>query len=72
MSPEKISLKLKTFAHKEFSSDEFSSVKNIRDKIDKKIDLFNRGFNYKVVEIDNKFPEYLQKNMKKYKNFISD
>ena len=72
MSPEQISLKLKTYAHNEYSSNEFSSIENIKDKIDKKIDLFNRGYNYKVVSIDNTFPEYLQKNINKFKNFISN
>ena len=46
MSPEKISLKLKTFAHTEFSSDTFSNVEIIKKKIQKKVDLFNRGHNY--------------------------
>ena len=39
MSPKDISLKLKTFAHKEFSGEEFSSEEIIKDKIEKKIDL---------------------------------
>ena len=71
MSPEQISLKLKTFAHTEFNSKEFYSVENIRNKIDKKIDLFNRGHNYRVVEIDDRFPEYLQKNKEKYRSYIT-
>ena len=71
MSPEKISLKLKTFAHTEFNSKEFYSVENIRNKIDKKIDLFNRGHNYRADEIDDRFPEYLQKNKEKYKSYIT-
>ena len=32
MSPREISLKLKTFAHSEFSSDKFSSIENIKKK----------------------------------------
>ncbi len=71
MSPEQISLKLKTFAHTEFNSKEFYSVENIRNKINKKIDLFNRGHNYRVIEIDDRFPEYLQKNREKYKSYIT-
>ena len=59
MSPEKISLKLKTFAHTEFSSKEFSSVDIIKDKINKQIDLFNRGHNYKQRTLDNTFHSYL-------------
>ena len=38
MSPENISLKLKTFAHSEYSNDVYSSVKVIEEKIRKKID----------------------------------
>ena len=70
MSPEKISLKLKTFAHTEFSSKEFSSVDIIKDKINKKIDLFDRGHNYKQRTLDNTFPEYLIKNIHLYKEWI--
>ena len=37
MSPEQISLKLKTFAHTEFNSKEFYSVENIRNREKTKI-----------------------------------
>ena len=72
MSPENISLKLKTFAHKEYSSDKFSSVENIKEKKKKKIDLFGRGYSYKAIKIDNRFPKYLRENLDKYKKFIID
>ena len=70
LSPEEISLKLKTFAHTEFSSEEFSSIKIIKEKIKKNIDLFNRNHTYKIVEIDNTFPKYLLENLNKYEKFI--
>ena len=70
LSPKKISLKLKTFAHSEFSGEEFSNVETIQNKIDKKIDLFNRGHNYKVIKFDEKFPKYLLKNINQYKDWI--
>jgi beta-1,4-mannosyl-glycoprotein beta-1,4-N-acetylglucosaminyltransferase len=72
MSPENISLKLKTFAHKEYSSDKFSSVENIKEKINKRIDLFGRGYSYEAIEIDNRFPKYLRENLNKFKKFIID
>ena len=40
MEPELISLKLKTFAHSEFSKKKFSDVDIIKSKIDRKIALF--------------------------------
>ena len=72
MSPEKISKKLKTFAHKEFSSEEFSSVETIRNKINAKVDLFNRNEKYEVVRIDEGFPKYLLDNLLKFKDYIAN
>ena len=71
MSPEKISKKLKTFAHNEFSSEEFSSVETIRNKINAKVDLFNRNEKYEVVRIDESFPKYLLDNLLKFKDYIA-
>ena len=72
MQPELISKKLKTFAHNEFSGDQFSSTEIIKKKIEKKVDLFNRGHKYSYVKIDDTFPKYLIKNLEKYKDFILD
>ena len=70
LSAEEISVKLKTFAHSEFSTKEYSDVDLIKKKIDKKIDLFNRGHNYSAKSLDESFPEYLKKNREKYVNWI--
>ena len=72
MSPEMISKKLKTFAHNEFSSEEFSSVETIRNKINAKVDLFNRNEKYEVVRIDESFPKYLLDNLLKFKDYIAN
>jgi hypothetical protein len=52
-----ISIKLKTFAHTEFSKPEFSDTKVIKEKIDKKIDLYNRGWTFKKVNLNKTFPK---------------
>ena len=70
LSAVEISKKLKTFAHTEFSSKEFSSVDIISKKIKEKQDLFNRGHLYEFVKIDKSFPDYLLQNLDRYKNFI--
>ncbi len=72
MSPENISIKLKTFAHTEFADNKYSSINVIKNKIEKRIDLFERGHTYEKVSLDEKFPKYLTQNKKKYKNFIID
>ena len=70
MSPEEISVKLKTFAHSEFSSPKFSDVNIIRNKIRDKVDLFNRGHKYLKVDIDNTFPEHITLNKNYYQKWI--
>ena len=70
MEPDEISLKLKTFAHTEFSDNKYSNINIIKSKIDKKVDLFNRGHQYKKVMLDRTFPKYLHDNYQLYKKFI--
>ena len=70
LSPEEIALKLKTFAHSEFSDQKFSSIKVIEDKIEKKIDLFERGHKYLKVEIDSTYPKEIRENKIQFKEFI--
>ncbi len=70
MSPEQISLKLRTFAHSEFSEKKFSDTSIIKSKIENKVDLFERGHKYKKIILDQTFPKYLIKNHEKYKEYI--
>ena len=70
LTPKEISLKLKTFAHSEFASNEFSSEKKIEEKINKKVDLYNRDHKYEVVEVDSSYPKYFLENLEKYRKFI--
>lgn len=69
-STEIISKKLKTFPHHKYSSDRFSNIENIKLKIQKMEDLFERGHKYKKVEIDNSYPAFLFKNLDKFKDYI--
>ncbi len=65
-----ISIKLKTFAHEEFNKEKFTDVKIIQEKIDKQIDLFGRGNQYKKVDLDKSFPDYIVNNKEIFKDFI--
>ena len=69
LSPKEISLKLKSFAHTEFSHDRFSNLRVIKYKIKKKSDLFERGHTYKKIKL-KAFPKILLKEIKKYKKFL--
>ena len=70
LSPEEISVKLKSFAHTEFSVDKYSSPEMIREKIDRKTDLFERDHQYKKVDLDNTFPEFVLENTNELDKFI--
>ena len=63
-------MKLKTFAHTEFTDDNFSSPEIIKDKVNQQIDLFNRGHKYQKVNMDNNFPKYILQNREKYREWI--
>ena len=69
-SPSEISKKIKSFSHGEFNIDDFTNDNVIAEKIKMKKDIFSRGFTYRKVEIDKSFPEYILKNLDKYKNWI--
>jgi beta-1,4-mannosyl-glycoprotein beta-1,4-N-acetylglucosaminyltransferase len=62
LKPEDIYMKLKSFAHREFQSDEYSNIDVIKKNIDEKKDLFKRNRFYKKVDLDKSFPEFIIKN----------
>ena len=70
MSPKNISLKLRSFAHSEFSSPTFSNIRVIENKIINQIDLFGRGHKYVKVNLDNSFPKYIINNKNLYNDWI--
>ena len=70
MSPKNISLKLKSFAHTEFSNPTFSNIRVIENKIINQIDLFGRGHKYVKVNLDNSFPKYIINNKNLYNDWI--
>ena len=69
-TPENISKKIKSFAHGEFNKSNITDEDNIRLKIKKGQDIFERGFNLKKVEVDSSFPRYILENREKLKKWI--
>ena len=70
-SAENISKKIKSFAHGEFNKEHLSDEVKIKDRIEKGEDVFERGFKIKKVDIDDTFPDYIQKNQNMLKNWIA-
>ena len=69
-SPENIAEKIKSFSHGEFNTKENTDLDIIYRKIKDNVDIFNRGFNLKKIELDKSFPEYILKNKEYLKDWI--
>ena len=71
-TPEELSIKLKTFAHKEFENEAFSNTEIIRKKISLKTDLYNKNQFFRKEELNHEFPEYILRNKDKLSEFIEE
>jgi beta-1,4-mannosyl-glycoprotein beta-1,4-N-acetylglucosaminyltransferase len=69
-SPKELSIKLKTFVHKEFSVSKFSNMRVIKNKIREKRDVYNKNQLFYKVELNKSFPKYILDNKKKFKRYI--
>ena len=70
LNPREISIKLKTFAHTEFSSKSYSDVDKIKKNISQMKDLFQKNLYYKKVKLDNSFPSFILNNKKNLREWI--
>ena len=68
--PVTIQKKINSYAHQEFNTSDFKDIKNIKERIENKVDLFDRKISYDVVELDNSFPDYILKNKNKFKEWL--
>ena len=67
---ESIKSKIISYSHQEYNTEEFTNIDNIEKQILKGEDLFKRNIKYKVVNLDNTFPNYIFKNKEKFKNWL--
>ena len=70
MTPQEIQQKIKSFAHSEFNTNNFTSLDKITDSIEKRIDIFDRKMNYQKIGFDNSFPNYILNNKNRFKDWI--
>ena len=69
-SPEKISSKISDFSHTEFDTNEFTSIDLVKKRMKQLSDPFDRDFHFKIVNIDESYPEYIVENQGKYRHII--
>ena len=68
--PEDIALKIKSFSHGEFNIKELTDQKKIESRILNNKDIFDRGYKFKKIQIDENFPKYIIDNKKKFNHWI--
>ncbi len=69
-NPESIKKKIISYSHQEYNTKKFTNIELIKNKISSGKDLFDRKINYKKIDIDNTFPDYIVKNREMFKNWI--
>jgi hypothetical protein len=68
-TPQGIINKLNSFAHTEFNKKEFNNKNYISNIIKNRINFLDNE-TLKIVNINNSFPNYINKNLKKFSNWI--
>ena len=69
-SPKNLLKKISSFSHGERNKPEFANEKNIEEKIKMHQNIFDLGFVYKKINIDDTFPKYIIDNKEKLKEWI--
>jgi len=69
--PNSIKNKIISYSHQEFNKEEFVNIKNIENKISQGKDLFDRKISYKIVPVDESYPEYVYKNIDIFKDWTA-
>ena len=70
MTSSEIKKKISSYAHSEFNNEKYKNLDKIEYSIANKVDLFDRSINYKQVEFNQTFPDYIYKNKDKFKDWI--
>lgn len=65
---EVVEKKIRSYAHQEYNND--FVINDIHRNMNENKDIFGRGFELKVVDIDNNFPEYIVQNQDKLSHLI--
>ena len=69
-NPQDIALKIRSYSHGEFNTNQITNEENIKQKIKDNKDIFDRGFRLEQIKIDGSFPDYINENQNLLKDWI--
>jgi hypothetical protein len=61
---------MKAYGHGELNTKKFTDTNFIKERINNSLDVFTDN-KLKKVDIDETYPEYMQKNVEKFKKFLA-
>ena len=47
-----------------------TNLENIKKRVDLGVDIFERPYQYKRIDLDDRFPKYILENKSKFKDWI--
>jgi len=68
--PKDIVKKITVYSHQEFNREDIVNEKKIEERIKNKVDIFERNFTYKKIDMDQSYPDYILKNLNKFEDWI--
>ncbi len=68
--PGSIKNKIISYSHQEYNTKEFTNINLIKEKISSGKDLFKRNIQYKRIDLDNTFPDYIINNKLMFRDWI--
>ena len=69
-NPSDIAKKIMSYSHGEFNKNEITDERKIQTKIANNQDIFDRGFDLKKINIDDRYPEFIKNNINLLKQWI--
>jgi beta-1,4-mannosyl-glycoprotein beta-1,4-N-acetylglucosaminyltransferase len=70
-TPERIARKIRAFSHQELNKPEFTDLEKIKQRMQKLEDVFSRShISMSYVTIDSSYPDYILKNLERFKHLI--
>ena len=69
-NPENLRKKILSGAHQEENIPEINNIEKIKERLKNLKDIRGRNYQYEKLELDNRFPEYIINNQKKYQEWI--
>ena len=70
MTAEDIKKKIESMAHTEFNKEKYKDLITIKKNIENCIDPFQREIKFEKVKVDSTYPDYIKKNLNKFKDWI--